>query len=528
MNISIIPCHARRTTLPVLVVAALLAAQGNASAEEGPNADDWEILTDTTLIGALKKVDGDVIVRSGATLTVLGAELLTGGKLLVEAGATLEIHPWDGRAARLRPSNESAGFHVDVRGRLATSGTPRTNITGLNGDGLVAVFSGKGGIQIWGDAQLEDIAIVDSTAGVMVGPGANALIRNASLARLGPLGVTSHGKVRLENAWVSGSGMGVLGRETCDIIVESSHIEGTTDSVFVNSCSAKIRNSTLGPAAVPVTAKAAAYVEIENSRLESYSIDGLSATSTEDRQPRVHLTNVTFAPLPEAVRAMELISAREVTLDQVTIPGHQHSGIEASSSKLTAQRSTIIENKQFGIYARAGDVQLVGDENYFGTSASGDRNLGGALVHNARLRAVALSHDQRFLPGLTIEIHSNSSRKDRADLLLTSATSTGGGLVTFEFPTHTQGPDGNPEYLGPFYYLARHPDLGSKILRADVPNLFDIVVVEVPEPEENVWKAGLVTTLAVAGLAVVGLVFLPGRAMRSMARFVLRRPRKDR
>lgn len=477
-------------------------------------ADDWTVVSDETLERATKTVSGDVRVMAPATLRVLGSDLQVGGDLFVERGARLLLGPSDGVPTRLSPADAAKGLTILIQGTIESAGLPRTHITGLSGAGLMTVVSGEDGFQIRGTADLSDLHVQRGRSGLSVQEGGALTLRASLVEQTGEFGIAALGRVNVVDSIVRDVSMGVTGRETCSLELVRTEVEAFNDAVLVNSCSATLRGSRTNGSSVAVTGTGRARLTIEDSLLEGFRVDGVSATAQDEVRPWLTMRNVTLRGGPGAQRGVYLMGAAEAVLDRVDARGFNLSGVDASGSKIRVSGSTFQGNDRYGIWATGGFLELLGGNDY-GLAPGGTPNGKGAAVHVAKLRAVAADEKNRLIPAFDLEIYGNEPEP------VYSGNAVEGGVASVLFATYSHQPDG-PQFRGPFTYRLRSPALGGRILTGPVEDVStDLIVRAGPVGGLDVadW---LGPGLVLAGGLIVAVAVFPRRVLRSMRRLVVR------
>lgn len=402
----------------------------------------------------------DLVVASGARLTLEATTLRVGGHVHVEKNASLELNG-SNTATRITALDQD-GFWMSIEGQMRTHGPSPILIDGLQGTGLESAHSGKGALQIRGQADLQDMHLHGDGAGIIIAEGASVILRD-SLIETRDYGIITMGDLRMQDTTLNGNLVGLLGFSTCDVTVEHSRITGgprTTENLLVNDCNATVRHSVLEGAAVSTAANNRATLEIHNTTIKDYSIDGLGSYASPGpdglARPIVRFKDVSLEPGPLAQRGADLRGNELAEFVNVTIAGHASHGIRAEDATLHVKDSTITSNGGHGIRLTGGrfahDPTAAG--NHFGDATAGDANGEGAIRHVAVVQFAVVGGGHHVLPGnLSVQVFTAGA----TDPLALVGPGAGEGTVMVGFDAFGSADDGQPIPLGPFRYHAVHP-----------------------------------------------------------------------
>lgn len=495
------PARASGSLIMVLAIFSVLSLAGSI---DGADENDWIIESDTTVQSTSVSVKGDVIVRSGATLRLLGASLQVGGRIHVDPNATLELGPASGQFTRLSPLNKSRGFWIEVNGSIRSQGLPPSLIEGLSGDGLHSALVADGGIQVHGLGVLADLVVRNGTAGITVQEKGRLAIRDALVRGLGFVGVSGHGHLELDNATVVEHGMGVTGRLTCDIWVRNSFIASYGDNVFLNSCPIRVDSTVFEGGYASFTANGKAAVNITHSEFRGYRLNAVTVAPLPGNnggvlRPWIRVTDTKFVGGPGAKWGVELASSNSELL-RITVQNHTGEGVLMYGGNLLLRDSSFFNNGGYDVLARDGRFTQSG--NTFGSAGQGATELGGGLSSTYQFAAIAVDPNGKYVPGgLYVQVRDRSGRAVFERRNLENET------LVVEFETYDKGPDGNPEFRGPFTFRAEHPGRKKPMVGEVAGPDYDLYVdLDYPErPSGLVGWLVLFLFAVIMGLLVYGL-----------------------
>jgi len=415
---------------------------------------DWIVTAPTTITGDTLGIDGDVVVRAGASLTISGSTLLVGGRILVEDDAELRMVPYAGKAARLEPLDPVRGFSVHVEGSIMSEGNPPTVIEGLNGQGIRSVVYSTGGLIINGTADLRDIRIVNGTAGMIVGPFGYLDLRDAVLQNLSLAGIATLGEARLENVSMADNIVGITARGArCKVHVTSSHLVSRSASVDAIGCRVEVEDSHVEGTSYALRIQGKhARLSILNSSVVGYQ----HAAFKGDGGGEVVMRNTTLVPAAGARNGFFLLPMSRLLLDNVSIVGHADHGILAQGSDLTIQGGRLMGNGGYGIRSVGGNVELAGDPD-FGSHATANRE--GALAWIQRFTVLPMGPDNQTVPGLEFTLYAHGR-----DLPIFSAGNETTDAIDVMFNAFGHGGADPPSVAMPFTYRATHPGLSGPVM----------------------------------------------------------------
>lgn len=501
-----------RTTL-VLVTAlsagglATIAEPGSASSE-----DDWTVTSDLVLADQTRQVTGVVVIETGATLHLKGSILWVGDHIVVEDGGTLLLEPHSGRPSQLLPADPSTGFWARVNGTIQSRGLPASIIRGINGDGFSTFFEPTGGLKIAGIADLEDVELTSSRAGLLIDPTGEVTLRNATVRRFGFTGIMGEGRVRLDNVSLTGHNIGITGRGRCEFIIQNSRLSNFAANLQINGCPSRIENSTLLNASKSIVMNGHARLTVENTSIEGYDTYGIAGHGNS----RIELRNSTITAgfRGEDIdyqRGVELRPNNWLIVDNSTIQGNYQDGINAQSSTLEIKNSSFWTNRRFGVFLYGGGFD--GDPlrtNDFGSTESGTQNQGGAISARSKIKIRLLDQDNRSLPGVTVTV----TKKDTSEMVF-SETASPNRTVIASFESYGINKDKQPIFLGPFVYTVSHPYLEKPISGLLNVNQEEIELQIVPESSFDSRNLVATGVLVVAAGLLISAGYFSGPIRRA-------------
>lgn len=453
-------------------------------------------------------IAGNLTVAEGASLRILGSEVFVDGVITVRPGGLLDVSPEGATASAIGPVGLASQFWVNVEGTMRVAGLPMTTIEGLGGAGLTAAISGVGGIQVSGSLDLNDTRIGSSSAGVVVRESGSLHAQNVIVDATGQIGVAVLGQAHLDSVRIANNTiLGLSGRSTCQITATNVIIENVTDGILINSCALTFASGIVQNTAVAVTATGNAKLTLEDSVLEHYSVDGVSASKLPNIPgPELVLTDVTLSADPGAQRGFEFRQAATVTLDGVEVTGHESDGLEALQTRLTVTNSSFLSNGGYGINATGGEALVDLDSTEFGTEDPSKSNRLGALRHEALFTAAFFDGTEELQPGLALKVMGPLD----SEATLFQAPSSGANGLLVRFETYADD-DHGLRYLGPFSYEAEHPLLNGTVT-GSIDSVAEPLIVTAPVTAEEAadnepvswfgWGfAGAGALLLVAGIA---------------------------
>lgn len=473
---------------PVLICFTLLITLPTAAPE--PGSADWTIAKDTRLVEDSRDVAGNLTIKTGARLTLEGSTLRVGGLVHVRPGAMLEILPSYGVPSTISTLPGGAGFWIRVDGEMRSSGQAAAEVTGLWGDGLTSTLSGQGGLQVTGRAVLEGIHIRNGSAGLFAGEGATVILRNATVAGLGEVGIaTAEGNLQLTNTTVEKNRIGLAAKGPCTIDIQDSlFLESQQEHMLINGCDVNVADSVLDGAGVAIAANNNAHVTVRDTVLRNYTIDGLgsygSVQGGEGLLPTVRFENVTMSPAPGAQRGADVENAALIEFVNVSVSGHASHGIRTQIAILSIRDSTIWGNGGHGIRMAGGYFR---DDPLSAGNLFGDQetlNGEGAISHLALLRAWGVDGGGNAVHHGTTSLDVyRTETGDPVEVLNSRDLGGMGREVIFE--TFRTGPGGEPQWLGPFRYQASHTE-GGGLVTGEV-DLSGPILLSVPHGEQASW-----------------------------------------
>lgn len=465
----------------------------------GQDSQTWVVMDDATLYATTKTVSGDILIRSGATLRVLGSELGVGGKIEVERNASLEIGSADGRATHLYPLNKSRGFWIEVMGTIRSGGLPPALIEGFSGDGLTTAIVADGGLQVHGFGLLENFTVRNGTAGITVQRTGHLIMRHGVVQQLGFVGVSGHGPLEVENVTIWGHAIGLTGRHTCNIAIKSSLISSFGDNVLVNSCPINVDSTVLLGGGASFTANGNAAVNITRSEFRDYRVSGLTVAPLPDetgrvRRPWLRVSDAKFVGAVGAKWGLELASASS-DLRRLTVQGHAENGIKMYGGSLFLVDSSFENNGGYGVRVEDGEFAQHG--NSFGSVEESTTNGLGPVSSLYQFSAQAVAPNGTSVPGLSVEVF------DRAMRPIFELAEEVNESIIVSFESYGTTANGSPEYLGPFTFRATHRGR-QNAMEGEIPGPTYDLYVDLDFPDKDTSVTGWVILVLFA--ATVSLI----------------------
>lgn len=490
--------HPRSLSLATL---CLLLAVPQAFAQE-PTTNNLVIDASQTLEADAIDVRGDVVVSPGATLELRGVTMRVGGSIQVAEGATLLLGPSGGQPTRLLPRNEALGFSIHVHGHAASAGEPRTEIRGLNGDGLDSVVGYvPGGLTVSGTADLRDVDIRNGTAGVIASPGARVALTDAYVGYLYLMGIASYGgQIDMDRVTVRDNIIGVTGRGPgCGITVRDSDLDSWTANFQVTACDLLVQDSVLTGSHNNVF-QGNAELAIKDTLITGYKLTGLKS---DGGGTRVSLDGVLLDGEGEGESGLKLEGSNQAVLRNTTITGHTGDGLATGTSAVHLENVQMFGNEGYGI--RAVNVRPPDglETAYFGDPGVGTANVAGAVSDITRF-PVTIQDEAGEAVVATVSV---TVRDEATGETVFHGTGDGVRPVIASFETFGTDPAGRPVQLGPFTYDASSPGMGD--MRGDVALYSEGLRLTATEPSEQTPWPNL--ALATVGALLLSYGIAAGR-----------------
>lgn len=430
----------------------------------GPTASgspaNWLVTEDTTITADTRHVDGEVHVTNGATLTLAGSSLLVHGRLVVERNATLVLQPSGDVPARIGPTPGSLDFWMLVNGTLRSAGEPASIIEGLNGEGLKSVVYMPGGLKITGAADVRDLVIQNSSAGVIVEQGGSLVMRDSELKHLYLMGIAAMGHVSLDNVSITNNVIGISGRSTCDVHIRDSYIASQAGNLYMVNCPAYVENTTIDAGIRSnVMNGARSLIHLKDSHVRMYSQAGIGANSEGGRTV---LENVTFEPLPGELlelstnqHGVHAIGPLHATISNASLIGNGGSGIKLETAGvLHVSDSAIHGNGAHGITIGSRVETSLSNVRFIDASGQ-NPNDEGAISKAVHVPVAVVDADGLPVAGAMRVVAWGD---DPANPLFEGEATN--GRLDIVFPAYAEASVGGvEELLGPFHYSVEHEAL---------------------------------------------------------------------
>lgn len=462
----------------------------------------------------------ELVVTSGSTLDVQGATLHLSGRLFVDEGATLRLGPRDGLPTRLLAGDED-GFWLEVHGHVVSSGTPRTVVDGLSGQGLDSVMLLPGGFQINGTGDLQDIIVRNGTAGLIVGPDGDLHLRDAEVKDLFLMGLATRGRTVVERTDFLDNIISLTGKGSCSVEVRDSTFYSMAAHFQMNSCDLRGQGLELEGGSVAIVTNGPMELELQDVLMTGYGATGLRG----DGGSSITLRNMTLLGAPGASEGIRLKPGNALVLEQVVVRGHTKYGLDMQSSSLQVDGSAFLDNGEYGLRMVKVDVDGLFDAlaaQDFGKGTS-EANGEGAIDVRHVVQAAVLE-DGQTRSGLELEVVDEAT----GEVVYSLSGPSPLGAIQVHFPALREVDD-RFELAGPFRYEAKHPlwdePQEGPIDPAEEALVFEVATQDPADPERPVPRTMVV--LLVLAATIVGYALLERPLRRAGARLLRRRQERE-